>query len=154
MVMFIWSPVETLSEVMYKFLWTIIQNFWNKVLKIENLIFAKVRIVLILLKAFNFLKMCVRSCVRTCRDCSFKPLLASSSVSKIDIDKLFFNDQMSRVWVTPTLLTCADNRLHAAAKGLFRNNKKAKKLKWHSSPLPPFKCWAGAGGWGGGVNQW
>ena len=38
--MFIWSPVEKLSEVMFKFLCTIIQNFWNRILKIENRIFA------------------------------------------------------------------------------------------------------------------
>ena len=43
--MFIWSPWEKLSEVMFKFLWTIILNFWNRVLKIDNRIFAKKKIV-------------------------------------------------------------------------------------------------------------
>ena len=38
--MFTWSPVEKLFEAMFKFLWTIVLNFWNRVLKIENQIFA------------------------------------------------------------------------------------------------------------------
>ena len=39
--MFIWSPVEKIPEGMFKFKWTIILNFWNRVLKIQNRIFAK-----------------------------------------------------------------------------------------------------------------
>ena len=39
--MFSWSPVEKLSDVIFKFLWTIILIFWNRVLKIENQIFAE-----------------------------------------------------------------------------------------------------------------
>ena len=34
--MFIWSPVEKLSGSHIHFFWRIIQNFWNRVLKIEN----------------------------------------------------------------------------------------------------------------------